>query len=79
MRTVKGSAADVVNGLRKTIRPEFQCLSAAVDEWENRGGGLTAASTLKAAAIRFKSCCDLLENSIRVYAHFPIKDDEETK
>ena len=75
-RTVKGSAADVVNGLSKNIRPELNSLSKAVDEWE-QGGGSTAVAMLQGAASRFQSCCDLLGAAQRVYAHLPGKEDEE--
>ena len=78
-RTVKGSAADVVNGVSKTIRPAFKCLSEAVDDWELGGSSTTEVSMLQNAAIRFKTSCDLLANAQRVYAHFPIKDDEDAK
>ena len=79
VRTVKGSAADVVNGLRKTIRPEFESLSKAIDTWETLCGGSRAVSLLQSAASRFKASCDLLADAQRVYAHFPTKDDEESK
>ena len=76
-KTKKGLAADVVNGLSKIIRPEFKSLSKAVDDWENIGGGKLADSLLVDAARRFKASCDLLAAARRVYASFPIKDDEE--
>ena len=74
-RTVKGSAADVLDGVRRTIRPQFQALAKAVDDWEGMGGS-TGDSLLRDAAIRFKASCDLLADARRVYAHFPVKDDE---
>ena len=77
-KTVKGSAAAVLNGLRNTIRPEFKSLAKAVDDWEAIGGS-TGDSLLTDATNRFKSYCDLLADARRVYGHFPIKDDEETK
>ena len=78
-RTVKGSAADVVNGLNKTIQPEFESLVMSVGEWKARSGGMTAALLLKDAASRFKASCDLLADAVRVYGHFPAKDDEDIK
>ena len=66
-----------MEGIFRTIRPEFKSLAEAVDDWENIGGGTVGDSLLRDAASRFKSYCDLLADARRVYASFPIKDDEE--
>ena len=77
MRTTKGHAANVVNGLIEAIPGAFATLTRAVERHGAMCGGNSAVASIADASAHFHKLCETLRSAQRVYASLPGPEEKE--